>query len=80
MPIADPAPAAARNEYATDLLARPLTGEEQAIVGIYDALRDVLAGDLPPCATSNLRVALAAVAVTVTDLGLRYEHLLDEGV
>lgn len=80
MSIANPALAAACNGYPTDLLARPLTIEEQAIVGIYDALRDVLAGDLPPCATSNLRAALAAVAVTVTDLGLRYEHLIDEGV
>ncbi|HWC78819.1 MAG TPA: hypothetical protein VG756_02530 [Pseudonocardiaceae bacterium] len=65
---------------STDLLNRPLRTEEEAILAIYDSLREVLATELPPCAASNLRAALAAVAVTVTDLGLRYEHLLDEDV
>lgn len=65
---------------ALDLLGRPLTAEEHAVLDVYTTLRTLLAGDLPPCAASNLRAALAAVAITVTDLGLRYEHLIDEGV
>jgi hypothetical protein len=35
--------------------------------------------DLPPCAAANLRVALSALAISVVDLGLVYEHLIDHG-
>lgn len=65
---------------ATDLLGRTTTADEDALLAVHDALRALLRTDLPPCATSGLRAALAHVAVVVTDLGLRFEHLLDEGV
>ena len=64
----------------TDLLDRPLTAQEREIVEVHDRLRRLLHEDLPPCAAANLRAALAAVAIVVTDLGLRFEHLLDEGI
>lgn len=62
----------------TDLLGRPLAETEVALLRVYDELRE-LAGraDLAPCLAANVRSALAAVAVAVADLGLRYEHLLD---
>ncbi len=65
---------------ATDLLGRPTTPDEDALLAVHDQLRALLAGDLPPCAAAGVRAALAHVAVVVTDLGLRFEHLLDEGV
>lgn len=65
----------------TDLLGRPLTAEEQRLSDVYEELKSLLRdpGELPPCAVANLRCALASVAVTVTDLGLVYEHLIDYG-
>lgn len=63
-----------------DLLDRPLTTDEADLLAVYDALRDLVRRDLPPCAASGLRAALASTAVVVTDLGLRFEHLIDEGV
>lgn len=65
---------------ATDLLGHPVTEEEQLILDVYGALRAALRRDLPPCAAANLRAALAPVAVAVTDLGLRFEHLTDDAV
>ena len=64
-----------------DLLGRPLTVEERKLSDLYDELKGMIAepGDLPPCALANLRDALASVAVTVTDLGIVYEHLIDFG-
>jgi hypothetical protein len=64
----------------TDLLGRPHTAQEREIIEVHERLRRLLRDDLPPCAAANLRTALAAVAIVVTDLGLRFEHLLDEGV
>ena len=65
----------------TDLIGHPLTGAERAILEVYTVLREtLLRDDLPPCAVANLRAALAPVAVVVTDLGLRFDHLLDDGV
>ena len=65
----------------TDLIGGSLTSGEQALLDIYTALCDAVArDDLPPCASANLRAALAPVAVAVTDLGLRFEHLTDLGV
>lgn len=64
----------------TDLLSRPLTTDEADVLAVYDALRDLVRRDLPPCAAFGLRAALASTAVVVTDLGLRFEHLIDEGV
>jgi len=65
---------------ATDLLGRTTTADEDALLAVYDQLRSLINSDLPPCAAAGLRAALASVAVVVTDLGLRFEHLLDEGV
>ena len=64
-----------------DLLGRPLTVEERKLSDLYDELKGLIAqpGDLPPCALANLRDALASVAVTVADLGIVYEHLIDFG-
>jgi hypothetical protein len=36
-------------------------------------------GKLPPCSLASPRDALASVAVTVADLGVVYEHLVDFG-
>lgn len=65
----------------TDLLGRPLTAEEQRLSDLYEELKSLLSDpdELPPCAVANLRNALASVAVTVADLGLAYEHLIDYG-
>jgi hypothetical protein len=64
-----------------DLLGRPLTVEERKLADLYDELKGLIAepGELPPCALANLRDALASVAVTVADLGIVYEHLVDFG-
>lgn len=66
---------------STDLWGRPLTESETKIAELYEELKSLLAepGDLPPCAVANLRNALSAVAVTVTDLGIAFEHLVDYG-
>jgi len=61
----------------TDLLGNSLTADESAVLGAYAALKDLAHRDLAPCAAANVRVALVAVAVAVTDLGLDYEHLTD---
>lgn len=65
----------------TDLLGRALTPQEQRLADLYEELKGLLRepGDLPPCALANLRGALASVAVTVADLGIVYEHLIDYG-
>ncbi|WP_432486726.1 hypothetical protein [Kineococcus sp. SYSU DK018] len=61
----------------TDLLGNPLTADERAVADAYAALKDLAGRDLPPCAAANVKVALAAVAVAVTDLALDFEHLTD---
>lgn len=65
----------------TDLLGRQLTAEEQRLADLYEDLKSLVrdSGDLPPCAAANLRNALASIAVTVADLGIVYEHLIDYG-
>lgn len=65
----------------TDLLGRALTAEEQRLTDLYEELKSLLRdpGELPPCALANLRGALASIAVTMADLGLAYEHLIDYG-
>lgn len=66
---------------STDLLGRTLTAEEQRLADLYEELKSLVREptDLSPCALANLRNALASVAVTVTDLGIAYEHLIDYG-
>jgi hypothetical protein len=65
----------------TDLLGRDLTTAETELLAAHDALLALLRSDeLPPCAAAGVRAALAPLAVVVTDLGLRFDHLLDDGV
>ncbi|MER5674603.1 hypothetical protein [Pseudonocardia alni] len=76
-----PPTARAATDRATDLLGAPLDDAEQALLDVYDRIVAALRrDDLPPCVAANLRAALAPVAVAVTDLGLRFEHLTDLGV
>ncbi|NMO88374.1 hypothetical protein [Actinomycetospora sp. TBRC 11914] len=65
----------------TDLLGRELTAAETELLAAHDTLLALLrTGDLAPCAAAGVRAALAPLAVVVTDLGLRFDHLLDDGV
>ena len=44
----------------TDLLGKPLTEQERELLNVYEALQKLAArSDLPPCAASNVRKALA---------------------
>jgi hypothetical protein len=66
---------------STDLVGTELTGTESELLAAYDTLRALLAADdLAPCAAAGVRAALAHLGVVVTDLGLRFEHLLDDGI
>jgi hypothetical protein len=62
-----------------DLLGNALTTEEQKLLDVYDQLCALVREAETPCVTANARAALAPLAVAVTDLGLRYEHLVDDG-
>ena len=74
-------PVPATDPSITDLLGHGLDEPERAVLQIYTALSDaVQRDDLPPCVAANLRAALAPVAIAVTDLGLRFEHLTDLSV
>ena len=54
----------------TDLLGRPLTEHEHAVLDVYTRLIETLRReDLPPCVAANLRSALAPVAVAVSGCG-----------
>jgi hypothetical protein len=66
---------------STDLWGTEPTATETEILRAYDTLRGLVASDdLAPCVAAGVRAALAHLGVVVTDLGLRYEHLLDDGV
>jgi hypothetical protein len=66
---------------STDLLGTELTATEAELLSAYDTLRALLGSDdLAPCAAAGVRAALAHLGVVVTDLGLRFEHLLDDGI
>jgi hypothetical protein len=65
----------------TDLLGKPLTGEEQELLSVYQALKKLAASnDLPPCAARNVRKALASMWQATNDLNLQFEQLYDLGV
>jgi hypothetical protein len=65
----------------SDLLGKPLTAQEQELLQVYQALKDLAAqDDLPPCAARNVRRALAAMWQATNDLGLQFEQLYDLGV
>lgn len=64
----------------TDLIGRAPSADERALLEAYDALLALAERtDLAPCVAANVRAALAALAIAVTDLGLRFEHLVDHG-
>ncbi len=64
-----------------DLLGKPLTEQERELLAVYERLKS-LAGrdDLPPCAASNVRKALASMWLATNDLDLQFEQLYDLGV
>jgi hypothetical protein len=65
----------------TDLLGNPLTGQEQELLNVYQALKNLAAqSDLPPCAARNVRKALAAMWQATNDLDLQFEQLYELGV
>lgn len=69
------------NTGATDLLGKPLTEQEQAVLDAYQTLKNLAArDDLPPCAARNVRKALASMWQATNDLDLQFEQLYDVGV
>jgi hypothetical protein len=65
----------------TDLLGKPISEQEQALLDVYQALKRLAAQeDLPPCAARNVRKALAAMWQATNDLDLQFEQLYDLGV
>ncbi len=65
----------------TDLLGRPLTDQERALMQVYQQLKDLVArDDLPPCAARNARKALATLWQATNDLSLQFEQLYELGV
>jgi len=65
----------------TDLLGKPLSEQEQAMLNIYEALKKLAAQeDLPPCAARNVRRALASMWQVTNDLNLQFEQLYELGV
>lgn len=65
----------------TDLLGKATTEQEQELLSIYQALKQMAArSDLPPCAARNVRKALACMWQATNDLDLQFEQLYDLGV
>lgn len=65
----------------TDLLGKATTEQEQELLNIYQALKQLAArSDLPPCAARNVRKALACMWQATNDLDLQFEQLYDLGV
>jgi len=64
-----------------DLWGDPPTDVERELLAAYDALKALaVREDAPPCVQRNAKKALACLWQPVTDLGLRFEQLLDRGV
>ena len=56
---------------STDLLGHPLTGFEKELLATYEALKALLRhDDLAPCASANVKDAIAALWNAVNDLAL----------
>lgn len=73
-PTLSPSPAAS----GSDLLGTALTADESTLLGLYLSLKTLCGSpSLAPCVASNSRVALAAMAVALTDLGIEFEPLTD---
>lgn len=65
----------------TDLLGKATTEQEQELLNIYQALKQLAArSDLPPCAARNVRKALACMWQATNDLDLQFEQLYEVGV
>lgn len=65
----------------TDILGKPISEQEVALLDVYQALKKLAAqDDLPPCAARNVRKALAAMWQATNDLDLQFEQLYDLGV
>jgi ribosomal protein L29 len=65
----------------TDLLGKELTEQERELLAAYERLKSLAArDDLPPCALSNVRKALASMWQATNDLNLQFEQLYDVGV
>jgi hypothetical protein len=65
----------------TDLLGTAMTLQEQELLKVYQALKELAAQpDLPPCAARNVRKALACLWQVTNDLDLQFEQLYDLGV
>ena len=65
----------------TDLLGKPLSEQEQELLNIYEALKQLAAqSDLPPCAARNVRRALMSMWQATNDLNLQFEQLYDLGI
>lgn len=58
-------------DHRTDLLGRPLTGFEEALLGVYEDLKALLDHEgLAPCAVANVKDAIAVLWNAVNDLAL----------
>jgi hypothetical protein len=65
----------------TDLLGKPLTEQERALLSVYEELKKLAAqDDLPPCAARNVRRALMSMWQATNDLDLQFEQLYEFGV
>ncbi len=65
----------------TDLLGKPLSEQESALLSVYQELKKLAAqDDLPPCAARNVKQALSAMWQATNDLDLQFEQLYDVGV
>lgn len=63
-----------------DLVGRQLTPVEEEALRLYEGLKGFLTmSDLPPCAQSNARVALAAMWQVVNDLDVDFEYIYEYG-
>jgi len=57
----------------TDLLGKPLTEQERALLSVYEELKKLAAqDDLPPCAARNVRRALMSMWQATNDLNLQF--------
>jgi hypothetical protein len=65
----------------TDILGKPATDIERELMATYTTLKALAAReDLPPCASRNVKKALAAMWQVTNDLDLQFEQLYDRGV
>ena len=57
-----------------DLVGREMTPVERRLVVALRGLEGLLKEDLAPAVEANVKEALVALWIAVTDLGLRYER------